>query len=264
MTRQYLSANIMNATPTLFDKIESYLRQRSAVSGETLYVARDFDRNAASDNEPTAAKINAASAEDGTVRVDWRAAATLETLRERICECQNCPLGATRTKFVFGAGNPSANLMIIGEAPGADEDAQGEPFVGRAGQLLTKILEAIQLQREDVYIANILKCRPPENRRPEANEVAECEPYLYKQIDLVQPKIILALGLTAANTLLKTKGTMAAMRGKIVNFRGIPMTTTYHPAALLRNPEWKRAVWEDVQALRVYYDKLLAGERLFA
>lgn len=245
----------MNAYPTLFDKVEEYLRQRKATSGETLYFARLDNPTETENIAPPDSRIEVTN-----TSADWREVATLETLRERICECQNCPLGKTRTKFVFGAGNPSANLMIIGEAPGADEDAQGEPFVGRAGQLLTKILEAIHFRREDVYIANILKCRPPENRRPEANEVAECEPYLYKQIDLVQPKIILALGLTAANTLLKTKGTMASMRGKFVEFRGIPMTTTYHPAALLRNPDWKRAAWEDVQALRVYYDKLLAGK----
>jgi DNA polymerase len=122
---------------------------------------------------------------------------------------------------------------------------------------LTKILEAIQFHREDVYIANIIKCRPPENRRPEADEVAECEPYLYKQIDLVQPKVILAVGLTAVNTLLKSKHTMGAIRGQTLEFRGIPMIATYHPAALLRNPEWKKATWEDVQMLRKLYDTLV-------
>jgi DNA polymerase len=187
----------------------------------------------------------------------WQSSPTLATLYEQIHTCQNCKLGATRTNFVFGVGNPNAGLMVIGEAPGADEDAQGEPFVGRGGQLLTKILEAIDFKREEVYIANIIKCRPPENRRPEADEVAECEPYLYKQIDLVKPKFILALGLTAVNTLLKSKHTMGAIRGKVLEFRGIPMMTTYHPAALLRNPEWKRAAWEDVQLLRKLYNEIL-------
>jgi DNA polymerase len=187
----------------------------------------------------------------------WQSSPTLAALYEQIHMCQNCKLGATRTNFVFGVGNPNAGLMVIGEAPGADEDAQGEPFVGRGGQLLTKILEAIDFKREDVYIANIIKCRPPENRRPESDEVAECEPYLYKQIDLVKPKFILALGLTAVNTLLKSKHTMGAIRGKVLEFRGIPMMTTYHPAALLRNPDWKRAAWEDVQLLRKLYDEIL-------
>lgn len=191
---------------------------------------------------------------------DWQSASSLPALREQIHTCQNCKLGATRTNFVFGVGNPNAGLMVIGEAPGADEDAQGEPFVGRGGQLLTKILEAINFKREEVYIANIIKCRPPENRRPESDEVAECEPYLYKQIDLVQPKFILALGLTAVNTLLKSKHTMGTIRGKVLEFRGIPMMTTYHPAALLRNPEWKRAAWEDVQLLRKLYDEALSDK----
>ncbi len=190
-------------------------------------------------------------------RSKWENAASLDVLNASICACQNCKLGATRTNFVFGVGNPKADILIIGEAPGADEDAQGEPFVGRAGQLLTKILEAINLKREDVYIANIIKCRPPGNRRPESDEVAECEPYLYKQIDLLQPKFILALGLTAVDTLLKKKHTMGAIRGKELEFRGIPMLATYHPAALLRNPEWKRATWEDIQNLRRLYDASL-------
>lgn len=192
-------------------------------------------------------------------RAAWEDATSLDVLNTSICACQNCKLGAMRTNFVFGVGNPMADILIIGEAPGADEDAQGEPFVGRAGQLLTKILEAINLKREDVYIANIIKCRPPGNRRPEADEVAECEPYLYKQIDLIQPKFILALGLTAVDTLLKKKHTMGAIRGKELEFRGIPMLATYHPAALLRNPEWKRATWEDIQNLRRLYDASLAS-----
>jgi uracil-DNA glycosylase family 4 len=190
----------------------------------------------------------------------WKDASTLDALRNDIHTCLNCKLGATRTNFVFGIGNPTADILVIGEAPGADEDATGEPFVGRAGQLLTKILEAINLRREDVYIANIIKCRPPGNRRPETDEVLECEPYLYKQIDLIQPKFILALGLTAVDTLLKTKHTMSAIRGKEIMFRGIPMIATYHPAALMRNPEWKRAAWEDVQYLRRLYDAYLAQQ----
>jgi uracil-DNA glycosylase family 4 len=170
----------------------------------------------------------------------WAAASSLEALHAQICECAKCPLGETRTKFVFGVGNPKATFMLIGEAPGADEDAQGEPFVGRAGQLLNKILEAIHFRREDVYIANILKCRPPNNRKPLPEEVDLCLPYLRKQIQLIQPTVILCLGLTAAENLLGTKESLSKLRGRVLTFEGIPVMVTYHPAALLRNPNWKR------------------------
>lgn len=189
----------------------------------------------------------------------WHNAATLDDLNKNICTCMKCPLGATRTKFVFGVGNPNADVMVIGEAPGADEDAQGEPFVGRAGQLLNKILEAIHFKREDVYIANILKCRPPNNRRPSPEEVEQCEPYLWKQIDLIQPKFILCLGLTAAQTLLRTTESMGQLRQSTHLYRNIPVVVTYHPAALLRNPNWKRPTWEDVQKLRKMYDEEMKG-----
>jgi DNA polymerase len=178
---------------------------------------------------------------------------SLEEFRATICECLNCPLGHTRKSFVFGSGNPNADIMVIGEAPGADEDEQGLPFVGRAGQLLTKILEAIELQRDEVYICNILKCRPPNNRKPLASETDQCEPYLWQQIALIKPKYILALGLTAANTLLKNKASMSELRGRTHDYQGIPTIVTYHPAALLRNPEWKKLAWEDVKYLRTLY-----------
>jgi DNA polymerase len=189
--------------------------------------------------------------------VSWQQAASVEELNGLICKCQNCPLGATRTKFVFGVGNPKATLMVIGEAPGADEDAQGEPFVGRAGQLLNKILEAVKFKREEVYIANILKCRPPNNRRPNPSEVEQCEPYLWRQIELIQPAIILCLGLTAAQTLLHTTASMGNLRTATHSYRNIPVIVTYHPAALLRNPGWKRPTWEDVQRLRKMHDGLI-------
>lgn len=184
----------------------------------------------------------------------WGAAGTLTALYENIHTCMECPLGHTRNSFVFGSGNPDADIMVIGEAPGADEDEQGLPFVGRAGQLLTKILEAINLGRDEVYICNILKCRPPNNRKPLVMETDQCEPYLWKQIELVKPKLILALGLTAANTLLKNKESMTNLRGKVHDYQGIRMLVTYHPAALLRNPEWKKLAWEDVKLLRNLYD----------
>ncbi|MCX7930737.1 MAG: uracil-DNA glycosylase [Chlorobi bacterium] len=189
-----------------------------------------------------------------TEESDFASSKTLEELYDRIHCCTKCPLGATRTKFVFGTGNAAAEIVLIGEAPGADEDLQGEPFVGRAGQLLTKILAAIELTRDDVYICNILKCRPPNNRKPLPSEVEQCSPYLYKQLSLISPPFIVALGLTAAEALLSRKLKMAELRGKWYDFYGARLLVTYHPAALLRNPELKRDTWEDVQRLRRAYD----------
>jgi DNA polymerase len=191
----------------------------------------------------------------------WGSETTVQGLHDAICTCVKCPLGLTRTKFVFGTGNPAATLMIVGEAPGADEDAQGEPFVGRAGQLLNKILEAIGFKREDVYICNILKCRPPGNRKPLPEEVDLCIPYLRRQIALVKPRVILALGLTAAENLLGTTESLGRLRGRIMQYEGTPLMVTYHPAALLRNPNWKRPTWEDVQAVRKLHDELVAQAR---
>ncbi len=188
----------------------------------------------------------------------WGTAETLADLDRQICTCVKCPLGHTRTRFVFGVGNPHATLMLIGEAPGADEDAQGEPFVGRAGQLLNKILDAIHFKREDVYICNILNCRPPNNRAPQAEEVEQCIPYLKKQIDLIKPKLIVCLGLVAAQNLLHTTEGLGKLRGRVITYEGIPLMVTYHPAALLRNPNWKRPAWEDVQKVRKLHDSLLS------
>ncbi len=189
----------------------------------------------------------------------WAQLQDLDQLNKAICTCQKCPLGSTRTKFVFGVGNPNADLVLVGEAPGADEDAQGEPFVGRAGQLLNKILEAINFKREEVFICNILKCRPPNNRDPLPEEVASCEPYLWKQLELIRPKLILCLGRIAAQVLLKTNDTLSSMRGTVHDYRGIPLMVTYHPAALLRNPNWKRPAWEDVQQMRKLFNELTAS-----
>ena len=186
----------------------------------------------------------------------WGKTSSLDELNASICNCQKCGLGKTRTKFVFGVGNPKAEIVVVGEAPGADEDAQGEPFVGRAGQLLNKILEAIHFRREEVYICNILKCRPPNNRDPQANEIEQCEPYLWKQLELIKPKMILCAGRIAGQALLKTNASLAELRSTMHNYRGIPLMVTYHPAALLRNPHWKRPCWEDVQKFRKLYDEL--------
>jgi DNA polymerase len=185
------------------------------------------------------------------------AATALLSLKEHIGVCTRCKLHAQgRTQVVFGVGNPQAQLMFVGEAPGADEDQQGEPFVGRAGQLLTKIIEAINLKREDVYIANVIKCRPPGNRAPEPDEVATCEPFLFRQIDAIRPRIIVALGTHAAHALLKIDTPISKIRGRVHDFRGgIKLIPTFHPAFLLRSPERKRDVWEDMKKVRALLDE---------
>jgi len=175
----------------------------------------------------------------------------LAAVRADIGDCTRCKLcNLGRTQIVFGVGNPNADLMFVGEAPGGDEDIQGIPFVGRAGQLLTKIIEAIGLTRDDVYIANVIKCRPPGNRNPEPDEVAQCEPFLFRQIDIVKPKVIVALGKFGAQTLLRTLDPISRLRGRIFEYRGAKLVPTFHPAYLLRNPASKRDVWEDMKLVR--------------
>lgn len=170
--------------------------------------------------------------------------------------CRNCELWQGRTKFCYGNGNASARLMLIGEGPGADEDRTGEVFVGKAGQLLTRMLQAIHIEREDVYIANIVKCRPPGNRNPLPAEVNACLPYLEEQIDIIQPKLILLLGKVAASTILQFDATMAAYRSQTYTYKGIKTHVTYHPSALLRNPDWKKPAWIDLQKLQMDYENL--------
>ena len=176
----------------------------------------------------------------------------LRVIREELgAHCSRCKLHTLgRTQVVFGVGNANADLMFVGEAPGADEDVQGEPFVGRAGQLLTKIIEAIGLRREDVYIANVIKCRPPGNRNPEPDEVEQCEPFLFRQIDTVKPKVIVALGKFAAQCLLRTNAPITRIRGREFKYRDAILIPTYHPAYLLRTPSAKREVWEDMKRVR--------------
>ena len=174
----------------------------------------------------------------------------LEGLRAMVAGCRKCGLCETRTQTVFADGPGLAKLVFVGEAPGRDEDLRGVPFVGRAGQLLDKMIAAIDMKREEVYICNVLKCRPPDNRTPAPEEVAQCRPYLEQQLALVRPVVICALGLSAAQALLETKATMGSMRGKTFSFRGIPLIPTYHPAALLRNPGLKRDAWIDLQRVR--------------
>jgi len=180
---------------------------------------------------------------------------SLEEITRMVHGCRRCPLFATATQGVPGEGPSQADLMAIGEAPGATEDATGRPFVGAAGQLLTKILAAVDMRREDVYIANVMKHRPPGNRNPSPDEVAACTPYLVRQIELLRPKVILALGTFAAQTLLSTKLPIGKLRGHLHRYHGVPLIVTYHPAALLRNPGWKRPTWEDVQLARRILDR---------
>jgi len=218
-------------------------------------------------DEPSARKTIKVSEEaglfDGAVlktewKIDphWLDSSSLQELNSSISKCMKCALGSTRKNFVFGVGNPNAKLVLIGEAPGADEDEQGEPFVGRAGQLLNKILVAVQLRREEVYICNILKCRPPNNRDPLPDEVDSCEPFLKKQLEIIKPKLILCLGRIAGQTLLKTNATLSELRNNIYVYQGIRVLITFHPAALLRNPNWKRPAWEDVQKMKKMYDEI--------
>jgi len=183
---------------------------------------------------------------------------TLDEIARTVAECTRCPLYATAKNPVPGIGDPNADFMIVGEAPGANEDEQGQPFVGQAGQLLNKIIGAINLTRDDVFIANVLKHRPPGNRNPLPEEVTACSPYLVRQIELIRPKVILALGTFAAQTLLDTKLTIGKLRGQVHRYYGVPLVVTYHPAALLRNPAWKRPTWEDVQLARRILDRAVA------
>lgn len=201
---------------------------------------------------PPPERINALIPEDSPLR-DME---TLEEVEAWTNETMLVPIDRNRENAVFGVGDPYADLVIIGESPGANEDKHGEPFVGRAGKLLDKILEAINFEREDVYITNILKSRPPRNRNPKPEEIEAHLPILYKQIALINPKIILCVGKVAGNTMLDRRSSLKNLRDKFHDFYGVPLMVTYHPAALLRNPQWKRPTWEDVKLLRTRYDEL--------
>lgn len=183
---------------------------------------------------------------------------SLKEVREELGDCKRCKLHRTRKTLVFGEGNEKAVLMLVGEGPGYDEDVQGRPFVGKAGQLLTRILQSIELERQQVYIANIVKCRPPQNRNPEPDEVQTCRPFLLKQIQAIHPKIICALGSVAARSLLQTGEKITALRGKSFDFGGIRVVPTYHPAFLLRNPDRKREVWEDMKRIAAWMKEVEA------
>jgi DNA polymerase len=180
---------------------------------------------------------------------------TLDSIRQELGACTRCRLHEGRNHLVFGEGDPHASLCFVGEAPGREEDMQGRPFVGQAGELLTRIIEAIDLTRAEVYITNIVKCRPPKNRNPQPDEIQSCLPFLRKQLKVIRPKIICCLGTFAAQTLLETEEKISILRGRFYAYQGARLMPTYHPAFLLRNPQFKRAVWEDMKAIREEYKK---------
>src|SRR5207344_1908974 len=218
--------------------------------------SQGFQRSEGSDPGQTLDSQNLQS--EASLTFSRNATEALAAIRTDIGDCTRCKLHTLgRSQVVFGVGNPQADLMFVGEAPGADEDVQGIPFVGRAGQLLTKIIEAIELRREDVYIANVIKCRPPQNRNPEPDEVETCEPFLFKQIDAIKPKVIVALGTFAARALLRTLDPISRLRGRVYEYRGAKLIPTFHPAYLLRNPSSKREVWEDMKLVK----RLLTEDR---
>src|SRR5215472_6382928 len=238
------------------DQLAEHLRfaQELGVTG----ISRDAEWRARADRSadlsgPRTAALNGPPYESEETRaiIPLTQVDALQAVRADIGDCTRCKLHTLgRTQVVFGVGNPNADLMFVGEAPGADEDIQGIPFVGRAGQLLTKIIEAIGLKREDVYIANVIKCRPPGNRNPEPDEVAQCEPFLFRQIDAIKPTVIVALGKFGAQTLLRTLDPISRLRGRVFDYRGAKLIPTFHPAYLLRNPSSKREVWEDMKLVR--------------
>jgi DNA polymerase len=221
----------------------------AGVSRDPAWRTRDSAENSGGNRGN--ARLQPATPEQHPVTLSRSAAEALQAVRADIGDCTRCKLHTLgRTQIVFGVGNPNADLMFVGEAPGGDEDIQGIPFVGRAGQLLTKIIEAIGLKRDDVYIANVIKCRPPGNRNPEQDEVDTCEPFLFQQVDIIEPKVIVALGTFAARALLRTLDPISRLRGRVYNYRGAKLIPTFHPAYLLRNPSAKREVWEDMKVVR--------------
>ena len=216
------------------------LRLTASVRGTTK-------RSSHRPQQPAPSTQTSLFAESGTVSVRD---SSLEEVRDDLGDCHRCKLCQDRTHIVFGAGNPQARLVFVGEGPGVEEDRQGLPFVGRAGQLLTRMIEAIQMRRDEVYICNVVKCRPPGNRTPQEDEITACSPFLVRQLAVLQPEVICCLGLTAAQTLLQVRTPIGRLRGKIHSFRGARLVATYHPAYLLRNPPAKRQVWEDLKQIR--------------
>jgi DNA polymerase len=229
------------------DQLTEHLRfaQELGVAG----ISRDSEWRRRVDHSAPASSVAPAEDMSQSRIIPLTQVDALQAVRADIGDCTRCKLHTLgRTQVVFGVGNPNADLMFVGEAPGADEDIQGIPFVGRAGQLLTDIIEkGLKIPRKDVYIANVIKCRPPQNRNPEPDEVATCEPFLFRQIDIIRPKVIVALGKFGAQTLLRTLDPISRLRGRVFEYRGAKLIPTFHPAYLLRNPSSKRDVWEDMK-----------------
>jgi len=238
------------ATPR--DLLIRYLRQRAELGEREIILERQRASQLLE-------RLHGAGAPGPARPATAAAANAFEALRAEVLGCSRCRLAEGRTTVVFGEGDAEADLLVVGEAPGYEEDRSGRPFVGPAGQLLDKMLAAIGFRRDEVFICNVLKCRPPRNRDPVADEVASCRPYLRRQVELIQPKVICAFGRFAAQTLLDTELSLNRLRGVTHEFMGVPVVVSYHPAALLRNASWKRPAWEDLQALRRVYDE--AGGR---
>ncbi|MCS7052763.1 MAG: uracil-DNA glycosylase [Ignavibacterium sp.] len=254
----------MNSENNL-NKILNILIQQKEIFGDELFIPKnEFAPVSKKNFYESKAKLDIVSENPVEYQLfsddDWIDSKNLDELFHKIKDCKKCELHKYRTNFVFGSGNPNADVMVIGEGPGAEEDLQGLPFVGRAGMLLTDILKAIKFSRDEVYIANIVKCRPPNNRVPLQDEMDACINYLKKQIELIKPKLILCLGLTAAKGLLGKKDSLNSLRGKVFNYNSIKVMVTFHPAALLRNPSWKRDCWKDVQEFRKLYDELINNQ----
>jgi DNA polymerase len=258
LARRYLEQQQTLGTPFL-------IRERGADAGGTLPAAAVVAAPSAPSTPPAAAVAPEAPLPPPGLTFDPPGgdlfsadpvprAPSLEAIAALVADCTKCRLCESRTRTVPGEGPADARLVVVGEGPGRTEDQTGRPFVGQAGDLLTKILAAIGCPRERVFICNVVKCRPPENRTPGYDEIAACVPYLFRQLDLLQPKVILAMGGTAAQALLDTKQALGALRNKIHRFRGIPLIVTYHPAALLRNPNWKKPTWDDVRIARRFFD----------
>jgi uracil-DNA glycosylase len=214
-----------------------------------------------SDEQPrqtprTGASFPATQASPGLFSLSESARESLDSIRTDLGDCRRCKLCSGRTNIVFGSGTSQARLVFVGEGPGADEDAQGLPFVGAAGQLLTKIIEAIQLTRDQVYICNIVKCRPPSNRTPEEDEIAACSPFMFRQVESIRPRVICCLGAVAAQAVLGTKTAVGKLRGRFHDYRGMQVMPTWHPAYLLRNPAAKRDVWEDIRKIKALLDEV--------
>ncbi len=230
------------------------LKVQQEIFGDELFIPKKT-RTTSEVKEPSS--LFAEQALFPEAKEDWQKTTSLDELEKLICDCTKCRLHKGRNKFVFGTGNQNADVLVIGEGPGAEEDKQGLPFVGRAGQLLTDMLRAIKFERQEVYIGNVVKCRPPDNRTPLPDEMDTCMPYFKKQCELIKPKLILCFGLTAAKGLLKKRDSLGELRGKIFEYEDAKVMVTYHPAALLRNPNWKKDCWEDLKKFRKLYEEIL-------